>query len=139
MPDPQTAKEYKSGWLLRKCCIDADGKKSAFLKRSWKIFYASLRDMVLYLHKVMCFLRFHTLTNYALPKLTFTNMNKTKRTIKYLKIVHSIILQMQFGFITRLLPLPVIIKKSSSYFDSKQPIGLNICFKPRIQMNYTIG
>lgn len=66
MPDPQTAKEYKSGWLLRKCCIDADGKKSAFLKRSWKIFYASLRDMVLYLHKVMYFLRFHTLAKYAL-------------------------------------------------------------------------
>jgi PH and SEC7 domain-containing protein len=52
MPDPQTAKEYKFGWLLRKCCIDADGKKAPFLKRSWKMFYASLRDMVLYLHKV---------------------------------------------------------------------------------------
>lgn len=51
MPDPLTAKEYKSGWMFRKCCYDADGKKSAFLKRSWKMFYASLRDMVLYLHK----------------------------------------------------------------------------------------
>lgn len=51
MPDPHTAKEYKSGWMFRKCCFDADGKKSAFLKRSWKMFYASLRDMVLYLHK----------------------------------------------------------------------------------------
>ena len=51
LPDPHTAKEYKFGWLLRKCCIDSDGKKSAFLKRSWKMFYASLRDMVLYLHK----------------------------------------------------------------------------------------
>ena len=52
MPDPQTAKEFKCGWLLRKCCVDADGKKVPFLKRSWKMFYASLRDMVLYLHKV---------------------------------------------------------------------------------------
>ena len=52
MPDPQTAHEFKSGWLLRKCCMEAEGKKAAFLKRSWKIFYASLRDMVLYLHKV---------------------------------------------------------------------------------------
>ncbi|CAF0890922.1 unnamed protein product [Brachionus calyciflorus] len=51
MPDPQSAKEYKYGWLLRKCCIDSDGKRSPFLKRSWKMFYASLRDMVLYLHK----------------------------------------------------------------------------------------
>lgn len=51
IPDPQTATEYKFGWLLRKCCIDSDGKKAPFLKRSWKMFYASLRDMVLYLHK----------------------------------------------------------------------------------------
>lgn len=52
-PDPITAKEYKSGWLLRKCVIESDGKKAAFLKRSWKMFYASIRDMVLYLHKVL--------------------------------------------------------------------------------------
>lgn len=51
MPDPQTAKEFKFGWLLRKCCVDSDGKRVPFLKRSWKMFYASLRDMVLYLHK----------------------------------------------------------------------------------------
>jgi PH and SEC7 domain-containing protein len=51
MPDPNNSVEYKSGWLLRKCCVDQDGKRSAFLKRSWKMFYASLRDMVLYLHK----------------------------------------------------------------------------------------
>jgi PH/SEC7 domain-containing protein len=52
LPDPQTAKEYRFGWLLRKCCIESDGKKASFLKRSWKMLYASLRDMVLYLHKV---------------------------------------------------------------------------------------
>jgi PH/SEC7 domain-containing protein len=51
LPDPHLAKEYKFGWLLRKCCTETDGKKAAFLKRSWKMFYASLRDMVLYLHK----------------------------------------------------------------------------------------
>lgn len=51
LPDPQQAKEFKYGWLLRKCCVEADGKKAPFLKRSWKMFYASLRDMVLYLHK----------------------------------------------------------------------------------------
>lgn len=51
LPDPHLAKEYKVGWLLRKCCTESDGKKASFLKRSWKMFYASLRDMVLYLHK----------------------------------------------------------------------------------------
>ena len=51
LPDPHLAKEYKFGWLLLKCCTEADGKKAPFLKRSWKMFYASLRDMVLYLHK----------------------------------------------------------------------------------------
>jgi len=51
LPDPQAAKEHKSGWLLRKCCIEADGKRAPFLKRSWKMYYVTLRDMVLYLHK----------------------------------------------------------------------------------------
>ena len=52
IPDPLTAKEFKSGWLYRKCCVDSDGKKASFLKRSWKLFYASLRDMIIYMHKV---------------------------------------------------------------------------------------
>lgn len=55
---------------MRKCCIDPDGRKSLIScvfclfvliqhfsslaplgKRSWKMFYATMRDMVIYLHK----------------------------------------------------------------------------------------
>ncbi|CAF5178313.1 unnamed protein product, partial [Rotaria magnacalcarata] len=36
---------------MRKCCVESDGKRTPLLRRSWKAYYASLRDMVLYLHK----------------------------------------------------------------------------------------
>ncbi|XP_055677938.1 PH and SEC7 domain-containing protein isoform X2 [Lutzomyia longipalpis] len=50
--------EYKKGYVMRKCCYDSNYKKSfcglfsaPFGKRSWKMFYCTLRDLVLYLHK----------------------------------------------------------------------------------------
>lgn len=36
---------------MRKCCFDSTGKRTPLGKRGWKMFYATLRDMVLYLHK----------------------------------------------------------------------------------------
>ena len=57
---------------MRKCCVESDGKRSKeqhlaesnmrmrllcssssapFMRRGWKAYYASLRDMILYLHK----------------------------------------------------------------------------------------
>ncbi|XP_059468514.1 PH and SEC7 domain-containing protein isoform X2 [Neocloeon triangulifer] len=51
IPDVNTAIEYKKGYVMRKCCVDPNGKKTPFGKRSWKMFYCTLRDMVLYLHK----------------------------------------------------------------------------------------
>ena len=55
------------GYVMRKCCVESDGKRSKsqvthrpslcsdvlapFLRRGWKAYYASLRDMILYLHK----------------------------------------------------------------------------------------
>ncbi|XP_055630211.1 PH and SEC7 domain-containing protein isoform X2 [Toxorhynchites rutilus septentrionalis] len=57
-PPQPAAIEYKKGYVMRKCCYDTNYKKSccAFLtapfgKRSWKMFYCTLRDLVLYLHK----------------------------------------------------------------------------------------
>ncbi|CAF3408850.1 unnamed protein product [Rotaria socialis] len=43
--------EQMQGYIMRKCCVESDGKRTSFLRRSWKAYYASLRDMVLYLHK----------------------------------------------------------------------------------------
>ncbi|VDN01056.1 unnamed protein product [Thelazia callipaeda] len=43
--------EYKSGWVVKKCLFDRDGKRTPFGRRGWKMVYARLRGMVLYLHK----------------------------------------------------------------------------------------
>ncbi|KAF8795799.1 PH and SEC7 domain-containing protein like [Argiope bruennichi] len=51
VPNPNFATEYKKGYVMRKCCIDPNGKKTPIGKRGWKMFYADLRDLVLYLHK----------------------------------------------------------------------------------------
>ncbi|EDX13953.1 GD20966 [Drosophila simulans] len=50
-PEMATAVEYKKGYVMRKCCYDSSFKKTPFGKRSWKMFYCTLRDLVLYLHK----------------------------------------------------------------------------------------
>ena len=41
----------KGGYVMRKCCIDHNAKKIHFLKRSWKMFYIAIKDMVLYCFK----------------------------------------------------------------------------------------
>ncbi|XP_023230017.1 uncharacterized protein LOC111630187, partial [Centruroides sculpturatus] len=51
VPNPNSATEYKKGYVMRKCCIDPNGKKTPLGKRGWKMVYATLRDLVLYLHK----------------------------------------------------------------------------------------
>ena len=71
VPNPSFAIEYKKGYIRRKCCYDANGKKGIYIpwclfyinksfacfdlalfgRRGWKLFYATLRDLVLYLHK----------------------------------------------------------------------------------------
>ncbi|XP_029343500.1 PH and SEC7 domain-containing protein 2 isoform X2 [Acyrthosiphon pisum] len=45
------ALEYKKGYVMRKCCMESNGKKTARGKRSWKMYYCTLRDLILYLHK----------------------------------------------------------------------------------------
>ncbi|VVC25942.1 Sec7 domain, alpha orthogonal bundle,PH domain-like,Sec7 domain,Pleckstrin homology domain,PDZ [Cinara cedri] len=45
------ALEYKKGYVMRKCCMEANGKKTARGKRSWKMYFCTLRDLILYLHK----------------------------------------------------------------------------------------
>uniref|UniRef100_A0A1I8M6G6 PH and SEC7 domain-containing protein 4 n=1 Tax=Musca domestica TaxID=7370 RepID=A0A1I8M6G6_MUSDO len=51
LPETTNAVEYKKGYVMRKSCYDANFKKTPFGKRSWKMFYCTLRDLVLFLHK----------------------------------------------------------------------------------------
>ncbi|GFS48504.1 PH and SEC7 domain-containing protein 3 [Trichonephila inaurata madagascariensis] len=37
VPNPNCATEYKKGYVMRKCCMDPSGKKTALGRRSWKI------------------------------------------------------------------------------------------------------
>ncbi|XP_015606332.1 PH and SEC7 domain-containing protein 2 isoform X2 [Cephus cinctus] len=51
VPNVIGATEFKKGYVMRKCCYDANGKKTPFGKRGWKMYYCTLRELVLYLHK----------------------------------------------------------------------------------------
>ncbi|XP_054166346.1 PH and SEC7 domain-containing protein-like [Oppia nitens] len=51
VPNPNSATEYKKGYVMRKSCYESNGKKTPVGKRGWKMFYATLRDLILYLHK----------------------------------------------------------------------------------------
>ncbi|GAB6028193.1 hypothetical protein CHUAL_002395 [Chamberlinius hualienensis] len=51
MPNSVTATEYKKGYVMRKCCVEPNGKRTPLGKRSWKMFYVTLKDLILYLHK----------------------------------------------------------------------------------------
>ncbi len=44
----QASVEYKTGYVMRKSCCDAGGKKTKMGKRSWRMFFVSLHDLVLY-------------------------------------------------------------------------------------------
>ncbi|KAK2588283.1 hypothetical protein KPH14_004304 [Odynerus spinipes] len=51
VPNVTGATEFKKGYVMRKCCYDSNGKKTPFGKRGWKMYYCTLRELVLYLHK----------------------------------------------------------------------------------------
>lgn len=49
--DGLPAIEYKKGYVMKKSCYDSANKKTPFGKRGWKMFYCTLRDTCIYLHK----------------------------------------------------------------------------------------
>ncbi|GFN83172.1 PH and sec7 domain-containing protein [Plakobranchus ocellatus] len=51
VPDPSKTTEYKRGYVMRKSCMEPDRRKTPFGKRSWKMLYAVLRDMIMYQYK----------------------------------------------------------------------------------------
>merc|ERR1712025_1449625 len=51
MPDPDSSVDYKRGYVMRKSCFDSNKKKTKLGKRSWEMYYLSLRDLVLYCFK----------------------------------------------------------------------------------------
>ena len=43
--------DVKSGYVMRKSCFDAQGKKTKMGKRSWRMYFVTLREMVLFCFK----------------------------------------------------------------------------------------
>uniref|UniRef100_A0A336LHI1 CSON011430 protein n=1 Tax=Culicoides sonorensis TaxID=179676 RepID=A0A336LHI1_CULSO len=43
--------EFKKGYVMKKSCYESANKKTPFGKRGWKMFYCTLRDTCIYLHK----------------------------------------------------------------------------------------
>ena len=51
IPSPVQSQEFKKGYIMRKCCLEPNGKRTALGKRSWRMYFAVLKDLVLYLYK----------------------------------------------------------------------------------------
>jgi len=51
LPTERNACDYKRGYVIRKCCFDANKKKTKLGRRGWKMYYLTLRDLVLYCFK----------------------------------------------------------------------------------------
>lgn len=51
IPNPSHSQEFKKGYIMRKCCLDATGKRTPLGKRNWRMYFAVLKDLVLYLYK----------------------------------------------------------------------------------------
>ena len=51
IPAPTQSQEFKKGYIMRKCCVDPNGTRTVFGKRGWKMYFAVLKDLVLYLYK----------------------------------------------------------------------------------------
>ncbi|KAK2720362.1 hypothetical protein QYM36_004300 [Artemia franciscana] len=51
MANPGQGNEFKRGYIMRKCCHDPGGKRTPLGKRGWKMYFAIIRDLILYLYK----------------------------------------------------------------------------------------
>lgn len=51
IPSPTQSQEFKKGYIMRKCCVEPGGKRTALGKRNWRMYFAVLKDLVLYLYK----------------------------------------------------------------------------------------
>jgi len=51
IPTPSESQEFKKGYIMRKCCAEPGGKRTSLGKRSWKMYFAVLKDLCLYLYK----------------------------------------------------------------------------------------
>ncbi|XP_022672500.1 uncharacterized protein LOC111264953 isoform X2 [Varroa jacobsoni] len=47
----QQQRDFRRGYLVRKCCVDPGGKRTPRGKRGWRPLYAKLSDLLLLLHK----------------------------------------------------------------------------------------
>lgn len=114
-----------------------------FGKRSWKMFYCTLRDLVLYLHKDENGFR-KSQVSVDTPSLhQETILPVLDRTI-YLFIARCrfrcpTVCIMLFAFIMHLQQRQLTTKRNSTCFVFRRPTSLNFYFKPVIQKNCNHG
>lgn len=51
IPNPSQSQEFKKGYIMRKCCLEPNGKRTPLGRRNWRMYFAVLKDLVLYLYK----------------------------------------------------------------------------------------
>lgn len=51
IPTPTMSQEFKKGYIMRKCCVEPGGKRTSLGKRGWRMYFAVLKDLCLYLYK----------------------------------------------------------------------------------------
>lgn len=51
IPNPSLSQEFKKGYVMRKCCLEPSGKRTPLGRRNWRMYFAVLKDLVLYLYK----------------------------------------------------------------------------------------
>ena len=75
IPTPQQSQEFKKGYVMRKCCVEPGGKRTSLGKRGWRMYFAVLKDLVLYLYKDEA-----TCKGEMPPKGSNTRCKKTSNT-----------------------------------------------------------
>ncbi|XP_052873113.1 PH and SEC7 domain-containing protein [Anopheles cruzii] len=91
-PSMMAAVEYKKGYIMRKCCSEANNKRTPFGRRSWKMVFCTVRDLALYLHKDEHTFRKYQMSDHVHNAIRIHHALAT-RAIDYTKKEHVFRLQ----------------------------------------------
>lgn len=137
---------------MRKCCYDTSFKKSKFQKyrksnncnlnyiflapfgkRSWKMFFITLRDLVLYLHKDE--------HGFRKSQVSFRYRSICSSSYSLFGLICRCptICTMRYAYITHWLQWPTTTPRSNMCSDCKLPTRPSISFRPAAPWSCTHG